>query len=167
MCWYAVPQMIRLADHRAAVAVAVATASAGGFAVSNALQHRVAGTVPDGVHRSLAVLAHLARRRLWLVATIVSFSALVLHAVALRIGSIALVQPLMLVGVVLAVPLRAVLEHSLPARREVRAVAVTAVGLAGFLVCAAPRPSSARPPLDVAVVLVAGGIAATLGVLRA
>src|SRR4051794_13468632 len=152
--------------HRVVLAVAVATASALGFAVSNALQHRVAGSVPEGVDRSLAVLAHLARRRLWLFATSVSFTALTLHAVALHIGSIALVQPLMLVAVVLAVPLRAVLDHTRPTPRELRAVLVTAVGLAVFLACAAPAPSPGGPQLEVAVTMVVAGVAATLVVIR-
>jgi hypothetical protein len=85
-------------------ALVVGLGSATGFAVSNALQHRVAGTVPPSVHRAVAVLGHLARQPTWVVATCLSFTALLLHALALHLGSIALVQPLMLVGVVLAVP---------------------------------------------------------------
>ena len=114
-------------------AVAMGLASAASFATSNALQHRAAGTVPPAVHRVLAVLGHLARQRVWVVATCISFCALVLHALALRIGSIALVQPLMLVGVVLAVPVRSALEHKAPRRCEIRAVGVTAVGLTVFI----------------------------------
>ena len=93
------------------VPLAVGLASACGFAVANALQHRVAGTVPPSVHRAFAVLGYLVRRPQWLAATGVSFLAMLCHAFALRLGSIALVQPLMLVGVVLAVPLRAALGH--------------------------------------------------------
>jgi hypothetical protein len=117
-----------------AAAVGVGLASAGGFAVCNALQHRAAGTVPSTVHRALAVLAHLARQPAWLAATGISSCALLLHAFALQIGSIALVQPLMLVGVVLAVPARAALDHKRPRRCEVRAVGVTVVGLGAFIV---------------------------------
>ena len=148
-------------DARAGVAVAVALGSAAGFASSNALQHRVAGTVPLHVRRPLHVLGHLVRRRLWLLATAVSFSALLLHAAALRLGSIALVQPLMLVGVVLAVPLRAALEHQRPSRQEVRAVGVTSAGLAVFLVCANPAPSGAPPDGRAALALVAVGVTGT------
>jgi len=153
-------------DLQAGVAVLVALGSAAGFAFSNALQHRVAGTVPLHIRRPLRVLAHLVRRRLWLVATAVSFTALVLHAVALRLGSIALVQPLMLVGVVLAVPLRAALEHQRPSRDEVRAVGVTSLGLGGFLICANPAPSGEPPDLRVAVGMVAAGVAGTPVALR-
>ena len=148
-------------DARAGIAVAVALGSAAGFASSNALQHRVAGTVPLHVRRPLHVLGHLVRRRLWLLATAVSFTALVLHATALRLGSIALVQPLMLVGVVLAVPLRAALEHQRPSREEVRAVGVTAVGLGVFLACANPSPSGEAADARAAAALVVVGVTGT------
>jgi hypothetical protein len=85
----------------------------------------------------------------------------VLHAVALRLGSIALVQPLMLVGVVLAVPLRAALEHQRPSRDEVRAVGVTSLGLGAFLACANPAPSTEPPDLRAAATVVAAGVAGT------
>src|SRR5213592_596071 len=127
------------------MAVAAGLASATAFATSNALQHRAAGTVPPTVKRALAVLAHLARQPAWLMATCISFCALLLHAVALRIGSIALVQPLMLVGVVLAVPVRSAIEHTLPRWSEVRAVSVTVLGLVVFVLSANPRPSGAQP----------------------
>ena len=56
-----------------------------------------------------------------------------LHATALSWGSLAFVQPLLLVGLVLAIPVRAALERKLPLPSEVRAVAITAVGLATYL----------------------------------
>src|SRR5690349_8382106 len=89
------------------LAVVVGLGSAGAFAASNAMQHRVAGTVPASARRASEVLGHLARQPGWVMATGVSTLAVALHATALRLGSLALVQPLMLVGVVLAVPVRA------------------------------------------------------------
>src|SRR3954463_11987675 len=100
--------------------------SAGGFAPSNALQHRVAGTVPaSAAHHAIGVLAQVVRRPLWLLAATISFSALLLHAPALKLGSIALVQPMMLVGVVIAVPVRAALDLTTPTWRELRAALIT------------------------------------------
>jgi drug/metabolite transporter (DMT)-like permease len=148
------------------LAVALGLASATGFAVSNALQHRVAGTVPATVQRAADVLRHLARRPVWLGATAVSFTAMVLHALALKAGSIALVQPLMLVGVVLAVPLRAALERRLPPWQEVRAVVVTVVGLAVFLGSAEADASASAPRLPAALLVVLGGAVAAAGALR-
>jgi hypothetical protein len=96
----------------------------------------------------------------------VSFTAMLLHALALRTGSIALVQPLMLVGVVLAVPLRAALERRLPPWSEVRAVAVTAVGLAVFLGSANATASTTPPAVVSALLLVVAGALAAAGALR-
>jgi hypothetical protein len=149
------------------LAVALGLASATGFATSNALQHRAAGTVPASVRGAFAVLVHLARRPVWLVATCISFCALLLHAVALRVGSIAVVQPLMLVGVVLAVPARSALARTLPKRAELRAVGVTVVGLTAFILAAAPRSSDAPPNFARGGGFVVGCFAAGLWALRA
>ncbi len=149
------------------VAGAAGLASAGAFALSNAMQHRAAGTVPPSVHRALAVLGHLARQRVWLGATCISFCAVVLHALALRFGSIALVQPLMLVGVVLAVPARAALEHKRPPWCEVRAVGVTVAGLGAFVLSADPEPSVSPPAISVASAFVLGCFVVALAALRA
>ena len=147
------------------LAVTVCLLSTIGFAASNALQHRVAGTVPASVDHAVGVLAHLVRRPVWLLASLISFSALLLHATALRLGSIALVQPLMLVGVVLAVPLRAALDRKMPTWPELRAVLVTAVGLGTFMWGVNPVPSVSRPSLGPAVALVLAGVGAAVFVL--
>ena len=110
-------------------AIAVGLAAALAAATSNAMQHRVAGTVPASVDRPIALLTCLVRKPVWLLATTISFSGLLLHGAALRQGSIALVQPIILVGMVLAIPIRAALELKTPTWREVRAVLVTMIGL--------------------------------------
>jgi drug/metabolite transporter (DMT)-like permease len=132
--------------------------SACGFAVANALQHRAAGTVPLEVHRPTKVLAYLSRRPLWLTATGISFLAMVCHAMALRLGSITLVQPLMLAGVVLAVPFRAALERQRPPWAAVRAVAATTLGLAAFLSFADLNAGDGPPHSSAAIALFVIGI---------
>jgi drug/metabolite transporter (DMT)-like permease len=140
------------------IPLAVGLVSASGFAVANSLQHRVAGTVPADVTRATAVLRHLARRPQWQVATTISFLAMVCHALALRLGSITLVQPLMLVGVVLAVPLRAALERERPPWAALRAVGTTTLGLAAFLAFADLHGADAAPRFAVAAALVGVGV---------
>lgn len=137
-----------------AAPLAVGLLSALGFAVANSMQHLVAGTVPPHVNRAGAVLRHLATRPRWLVATCCSFLAMVLHAWALHLGSITLVQPLMLVGVVLAVPLRAGLERKAPEWAAVKAVGVTVVGLAAFLSFADLQPGRSAPRVTMALPVV-------------
>ena len=150
----------------APLAMLICLFSALGFAASNALQHRVAGTVPPHVaHHAIAVLAQVVRRPLWLLATTISFSALLLHATALKLGSIALVQPLMLLGVVIAVPFRAALDLTTPTWREVRAVLITVAGLATFMWGVNPVPATAEPSAVPATLMVSAGIATAVVVL--
>lgn len=143
-------------------AMAVAVASAGGFAISTSLQHRAAGRAPASVAGTVQLLRYLFAKPQWLAASgagLVSFS---LHAFALRLGAIALVQPLMAAGVVLAVPVRAALDRSRPSRLEVLAVAVAAAGLAVFLVAGTPHGGGGRPhPHTVAGFLLAAATVAT------
>jgi len=140
--------------------------SASGFAASNALQHRVAGTVPANVaHHAIGVLAQVVRRPLWLLASTISFAALLLHAAALRLGPIALVQPLMLVGVVIAVPVRAALDLTTPTWRELRAVLITVAGLATFMWGVNPATSTTRPSPMAAALMVFVGVGTAVVVL--
>lgn len=150
-----------------AAALGVGITSAAGFATANALQHRAAGQVPASIERALAVLAHLARQRIWLVATTISFGSMLLHALALRLGSLALVQPLMLVGVVLAVPIRAAVEHKRPTSSELHAVTVTAAGLALFVASTNPSPSSATPAAAILAAFLAGSLVLVALAVRA
>lgn len=110
----------------------VALAAASGFAVSTSLQHRAATAVPAATG-AVGLVLRLARSPLWLGASALGLVSFGLHAVALHLGSLALVQPLMLGGVVLAVPVRAALDRRLPPRAEVLAVLLTVVGLGCFL----------------------------------
>ena len=145
-------------DQQATVAAVIALSAACAFAVSNALQHRAASGVPRGVSKVGRVLLHLARNPWWLTGTVLSFVGMLLHATALRGGSLAFVQPLLLVGLVLAIPIRAALERKLPLPQELRAVAITAVGLATYLSSVTLAPGQASPRREVAVTLTALGL---------
>jgi hypothetical protein len=145
-------------DQQATVAAVTALSAACGFAVSNALQHRAAGTVPRGVSRVVQVLLHLTRSPWWWAGTGLSFLGMLLHATALRWGSLAFVQPLLLVGLVLAIPVRAALERTWPRAQELRAVAITAVGLATFLSSVTLAPGQASPRGDVAIAMTVVGL---------
>jgi hypothetical protein len=139
------------------VAAVVALLSACGFAVSTSLQHRVAGTAPESMTSGVRILLYVVRRPLWLLGSATGAAALCLHALALKLGAIALVQPLMLAGVVLAVLVRAGLDRRLPVRAELSAVLLTTVALAVFLAVANPRPSATPPDHGVAGLLVVAG----------
>ena len=119
-----------------ALAVAAAVASATGFALSTSLQHRAAsGMAPDQIAR---LLRRLARKPLWLLGVLASSAAFALHAVAVHAGALVIVQPIVVSGIVFAVPVRAALDRRRTSRRVLTWVSVTAVGLTLFLVVANP-----------------------------
>ncbi len=72
----------------------------------------------------------------------------------------------LLVGVVLAVPLRAALEKKTPTPSELRAVCTTVAGLALFVVCTNPTPSDSPAPLPVGASFVGACLAIALIALR-
>lgn len=107
--------------------------SAATFAVSNALQHREAGRASDSPS-AVALMRQLVVRPLWIAGSVVGVAAFLLHAAALASGSITAVQPLMILGVVLAVPVRAALDGQRPSADEVGAVLLTCCGVATLVV---------------------------------
>jgi drug/metabolite transporter (DMT)-like permease len=120
------------------LAVAFALLSACTVAFSTSLQHQAAELAPGSVTGVWGLLRHLVQRPLWLLGQVLGTLAFVLHALALHHGPIALVQPLVVTGIVLAVVVRAGMSRQLPGAGEIGAVLLAAVGLAVFLVVSDP-----------------------------
>ena len=80
------------------LAIALALLSAATFAISTSVQHRAAEMAPVSAGGLLSLVLHLVRRPVWLVAQFVAVAGFVLHALALRYGPIALVQPIVISG---------------------------------------------------------------------
>lgn len=120
------------------LAVTFALLSALAVAFSTSVQHQAAEHAPPSVTGAWGLLGHLVRRPLWLAGQVLGTLALVMHALALSFGPIALVQPVVISGIVLAVPVRAAISRHRPGTREVGAVVLAALGLAVFLIVSAP-----------------------------
>ena len=120
------------------LAVTLALLSAATFAISTSVQHQAAEKAPDSARSVLALLGYLVRRPLWLLGQLLATCAFALHASALHAGPIAVVQPIVVSGIVWAVPARAAISRRMPSVTELRAVLVTAAGLAVFLVASDP-----------------------------
>ena len=121
-----------------AIAVAAALASACLFALSNSLQHRAASADSTNGLRTGRLFRALVARPSWHAGVIVGALAFTLHAVAVGNGPLIVVQPLVVTGIVLAVPLRAALDRKRPAAEDVRWVALTATGIAVFVIASDP-----------------------------
>jgi hypothetical protein len=140
-------------------AFGVALASATGFAVSTSLQHHAAGTAPESTAGVLAFARHLLSKRTWLAGQALALVSFGLHALALRLGPMAQVQPIVISGVVLAVPARAMMSRQLPGRRELVAVVVTTFGLGLFLVASDPSQGTVHGAGGTALVVTLAGLA--------
>jgi drug/metabolite transporter (DMT)-like permease len=124
--------------------VVTALASALAAATSTILQHHSARKAPDG--RTGRLLGHLLTRPAWLIGLVVAGVGLVLHVVALAHGQLAVVQPLLISGVLFALPISAMVEGRRPSGREWMLALILVAGLALFLLAA--RPSAGRVKLD-------------------
>jgi len=139
-------------------AFAAALASAAGFAVSTSLQHHAAGTAPESATGVLAFIRHLLSKRTWLAGQLLALISFGLHALALRLGPMAQVQPIVISGVVLAVPARAMMSRQLPGRAELVAVIVTTFGLGLFLVASNPSHGSVQGAHGTALAVTLAGL---------
>ncbi|HET6874008.1 MAG TPA: DMT family transporter [Acidimicrobiales bacterium] len=124
--------------------VATALASALAAAVSSILQHRSARSAPDV--RTHRLFTHLMTRPAWIMGLIAAGVGLILHVVALAHGQLAVVQPLLISGVLFALPVSAKLEGRRPSGREWLLALFLVAGLATFLLAA--RPSEGHVHLD-------------------
>ena len=124
------------------LAVTLALLGAATFAISSSVQHQAAEGAPASAQTMVELLGYLIRRPLWLLGQFLATCAFVLHASALHAGPIAVVQPIVVSGIVWAVPARAAMSRRRPSLTELRAVAITAIGLAVFLVASNPTAGS-------------------------
>lgn len=138
-------------------AAAVALFAAVSFGWSTALMHHSASRVPQHASGLIALLRHLVVQPRWLLGMAASLSGLALHALALRLGSLAVVQPLVVTGLVFAFLFRAALDRQAPPRALVGWVLLTAAGLAVFLLAAAGTTGSDRPSGNAAAMLLGLG----------
>lgn len=144
------------------LAVTLALLSAAMFAISSSVQHAAAETAPESAQGIVALLGYLVRRPLWLLGQFLATCAFALHASALHAGPIAVVQPIVVSGIVWAVPARAAISRRLPSLAELRAVTITAVGLAVFLVASNPTVGSTAGLGPGTIALVAAGVVVAL-----
>ncbi len=138
------------------VAVLLALGCAATFAVSTSVQHHAADSAPDSIGL-FGLLGYLLRRPLWLLGQILASAGFVLHALALHAGPIAVVQPIVVSGIIWAVPIRAAMNRHVPTAAELRGVVLTAVGLAVFLVASNPTSGTTASRGLESFALVAGG----------
>jgi drug/metabolite transporter (DMT)-like permease len=119
------------------VQIALALIAAALFALGSVLQQK-AGTDAPTLGASTGLLLRMARRPVWIAGIAADGLAFLAQAAALGIGSLAVVQPLLVASVVFALPLGVWLTDQRVGRREVVAALALLVGLGAFIVVADP-----------------------------
>ncbi|MFK3983652.1 DMT family transporter [Micromonospora sp. NPDC050397] len=127
------------------LAVLLGLASALFFAFSSALEQHAAKQEQQTRAGDPRLLIRLLHRPLWLFGGIPDAIGTGLQAVALRFGPLALVEPLLMTGLFMAIPLEAALEKRRPHAKDLILAGIAIIGLAAFLVAANPRAGVEQP----------------------
>jgi hypothetical protein len=140
--------------------VVLSLGSAAAFAVAASLKHRSAGEVPDAQNLRPAAVGQFVRatvvHRLWLAGLAADAVAVLLQIVALHYGALAVVQPLLISGLLFALLLRP-LHHQPIGQRELGWALVVSVALVGFLALAGTAArSSTTAGVDRVPAIIAG-----------
>jgi drug/metabolite transporter (DMT)-like permease len=129
--------------------VVSALGAAVAYAVAMVLQQRSAQDADPATSLRPRLLTQLARQRWWLVGIAANGLAFVLRGIALAHGSLVLVQPLLLTGLVFALVLETRLARRPFTAFDLRASLALVGGLSLFAVVAAPTPGDTNAPASV------------------
>ncbi len=152
-----------------ATAVVIALAAACCYAIASTLQHLAARRERPQSTLDPRLLARLLRRPIWLAGGAADIAGAGLHATALAFGPLSLVQPLLVSGLVLAIPLEATMDRRRPRARDLVAVVLSGAGLAIFVIVADPMsgdPEPSTPALATVTVGIALAVSVLLGLAR-
>ena len=153
-----------------ALAYPVALVAAAAFAIAIPLEHRAVASVPDddgGLRpRQIGALVRATvRSRWWLTGMSLHTLGLGAHALALNLGGLAVVQPLLVANLVFALPINRRLRKEQLKPVELGWAAVLVISLAGFLVLATAGVPTGTQAADRGPAVAAGALAGLLAVL--
>jgi drug/metabolite transporter (DMT)-like permease len=140
--------------------VVLSALSAAAYGEGAVLQHHEASRETRELSTRPGLVVRLARRPLWLVGAALDGVGYLCQFLALRRGSLALVEPLLVLSLVFALPVAARLEHRSISGSEVWSAVVAVAGLSLFLEVA--RPALGHPTASGQAWLVLSAVIAAL-----
>ncbi|MGZ4689802.1 MAG: DMT family transporter [Acidimicrobiia bacterium] len=117
------------------------------YALASVMQHHVAAQQAPELSLHPRLIYELAKRPLWLAGIVLDIGAYLLEAAALSVGSIVVVQPLLVSGLLFALPLSAIGGVGKPRRREWTAAIALTLGIAVFVTVGSPTGGSSQAPI--------------------
>ena len=136
-------------------AVALALLSALLTAISTVTQQRAAFAEADTATGHVGLIRALMRRPQWWAGLVGDTGGYVCQAAALGLGSLLLVQPLLVTALLFALPLGAHFANRRVSRADWGAAALLTVALAVFVVAGNPKAGSAHGSIDDWVIAIA------------
>ncbi|MEX2254084.1 MAG: DMT family transporter [Acidimicrobiia bacterium] len=127
-----------------AIAIVLAVSAGFAYALASVLQQRAAAQAPPELSLRPGLLLNLVRRPTWLFGTVIDGGAYALEAASLAFGSIIIVQPLLVTGLLWALPLAAVGRPERVTRREWIPAIALVIGLATFVTVGDPHGGRAQ-----------------------
>jgi len=119
--------------------LALSLAAAFLYALTSVLQHSAMRVIPAERSMRPRMLIDLLRHPRWLLSNVVDAGGYVLQFLALRAGSLVVVETLLVTGLLFAMPLGAAASHRRPQRLDWLATVAVVAGLCGFLVAGRPE----------------------------
>jgi drug/metabolite transporter (DMT)-like permease len=116
------------------------------FAVASVAQQKAAADVPDDKAMGLRLIGQLVRRPLWWAGLLGDAGGFLAQGAALGLGSLLLVQPLLVTALLFALPLGAAWAGRRLSRSDWLWAAVLSLSLAVFVVVADPTAGIDRAP---------------------
>jgi drug/metabolite transporter (DMT)-like permease len=142
------------------VSVVLALGGAMCYAVGAVAQQRCAARLAAGSPVDLRLVVRLARTRGWQLSMIAVVAGYALHASALALGRLVVVEPVIPLGLLMALLLGARVEGRWLSWSEWTAAIAAVAGLAVFLVAA--QPSGGQQTAQVAPLAIAAAVAVTV-----
>ena len=132
-------------ERRVIPSVLAALAAAACFAGAAVLQQEAAQATSADDSLRIALLVHLLGRPKWLGGIAMLVCGYGFQAVALAYGPVALVQPVVVTELAIAIPVAMWRRRRHPLARDWIGIASVLGGISGFLVSASPQPGVANP----------------------
>jgi len=149
--------------------VLAALAAAVCFASAAILQQEATQSMPGRDSLRLALLLHLLRRPKWLAGVTMLLAGYGFQALALAYGPVALVQPIVVTELAIAIPIAMWRRHKRAGLRDWLGIVSVLGGVSIFLVVASPTEGIADPSAFTwlaSLTPVGGAVAVTVGLAR-
>jgi hypothetical protein len=150
--------------------VVLSILSAASYGLAAVLQHQEVIREPQEMSMRAGLLVRLARRPVWLIGNALDGVGYLFQFLALRRGALALVEPILVLSLVFALPVAAWRDHRRIAGSEFMSTGIIMVGLALFLGVARPglgHPLASKEAwASLSAVVLVGCSATALGARR-